>query len=81
MECKRSFLDRIYGLLDQGRFPMDFITFTDLMDLHAITMMMALKKKLNGECGAEEAMDFYNRSINLLRYGVCPRSAEQEKTE
>ena len=52
---------------------MDFITFTDLMDLHAITMMMALKKKLNGECGAEEAMDFYNRRINLLRYGVCPR--------
>ena len=44
-------------------------------------MMMALKKKLNGECGAEEAMDFYNRRINLLRYGVCPRSAEQEKTE
>lgn len=81
MECKRSYLDRIYGLLDQGRFPMDFITFTDLMDLHAITMMMALKKKLNGECGAEEAMDFYNRRINLLRYGVCPRSAEQEKTE
>ena len=30
---------------------------------------------------AEEAMDFYNRRINLLRYGVCPRSAEQEKTE
>lgn len=23
MECKRSYLDRIYGLLDQGRFPMD----------------------------------------------------------
>ena len=81
MECKRSYLDRIYGLLDQGRFPMDFITFTDLMDLHAITLMMALKKKLNGECGAEEAMDFYNRRINLLRYGVCPQRAEKEKTE
>ena len=81
MECKRSYLDRIYGLLDQTRFPMDFRTFTDLMDLHAITLVMALKKKLNGECGTQEAMDFYNRRINLLRYGVCPQRAEKEKTE
>lgn len=81
MECKRSYLDRIYGLLDQTRFPMDFRTYTDLMDLHAITLVMALKKKLNGECGTQEAMDFYNRRINLLRYGVCPQRAEKEKTE
>ena len=67
MECKRSYLDRIYGLLDQTRFP--------------ITLVMALKKKLNGECGTQEAMDFYNRRINLLRYGVCPQRAEKEKTE
>ena len=60
---------------------MDFRTFTDLMDLHAITLVMALKKKLNGECGTQEAMDFYNRRINLLRYGVCPQRAEKEKTE
>ena len=81
MDCKRSYMDRIYGLLDQTRFPMDYLTFTDLMDLHAITMMMALKKKLGGECGTEEVMDFYNRRISMLRYGVCPRSAEQEKIE
>lgn len=81
MDCKWSYLDRIYGLLDQTRFPMDLVTLTDLMDLHAITLVMALKKTLNGECGAEEAMDFYNRRINLLRYGVCPQRAEKEKTE
>ena len=58
MECKRSYLDRIYGLLDQTRFPMDFRTFTDLMDLHAITLVMALKKKLNGECGTRKPWTF-----------------------
>ena len=79
MDCKWSYLDRIYGLLDQTRFPMDLVTLTDLMDLHAITMMMALKKTLNGECGAEEAMDFYNRRINLLRYGVCPSESRKGK--
>ena len=45
MDCKWSYLDRIYGLLDQTRFPMDLVTLTDLMDLHAITLVMALKKR------------------------------------
>lgn len=67
---KTSYIEGIYQLVDKEKCPIDFICFCDLMELHMITIMMALKMYTKDGETLEAVMEFYGRRARLLRYGA-----------
>lgn len=78
---RQQYLDRMYELVDKEKCPVDRAGFFDLMELHGIMLMMAIKLLLRDQRPMEEVREVYNRRIRLLKYGAMTQNQLQENEE
>lgn len=76
-----AYMEDLYALLDQERFPMSKAAFYDLMETHAMIFLMTLKRLFRDKLPREQVKDYYRRHMRMLRYGVCAAAENEIKLE
>lgn len=74
---RRTYLEGIYQLLNRERYPMDYIMFSDLMEMHLIVIMLSFKRILKDKEPVDKVQRFYSRRMELLRFGAETRNMNQ----
>ena len=71
-------LKQLYPIVDKEKCPASPEQFQDLMEMHAMSLVLAVKMFLLEKKPMEQVVPAYRRRNRLLRYGVCLKS-EQAK--
>lgn len=81
LDTKQQFIKRLYELTDREKCPLDETGFADLVEMHGIILLMALKLAIRDKKPMEEIEEFFNRRMKLLRYGAAGQNMEKEIQE
>lgn len=77
-EAREACLEHLYPHVDKVKCPAGPEEFQDLMEMHAMSLVISVKAYLLEKQPLEQVVPSYRRRNRLLRYGICVRS-EQTK--
>lgn len=69
-DSKRTYISKLYELLDKGKCPLDFAGFYALVDMHMMVLMMSLEAAAKDRQDFEQVKEVYQRHMSMLRYGA-----------
>lgn len=77
--ARKDALEYLYPYVNQKICPISPEAFSDLMEMHAMSLMLSVKEFLLENHSLEKVTPSYQRRNKLLRYGVCPRPEQTER--
>lgn len=66
----KRYMEWLYQHLDKEKCPMDRETFQDLVEMHTVILMMAIKQLFLGGKSRETITNYYKKHMGILRYGI-----------